>query len=68
MQGNNLDQFLNFVNILSFLLQLQNAEAIKIDQFHDEFNHKIEHDVKDKLNEIAKRLDRIEHKIDKLSF
>ena len=68
MQGNNLDQFLNFVNILSFLLQIQNAEAIKIDQFHDEFNHKIEHDVKDKLNEIARQLDRIERKIDKLSF
>lgn len=51
---------LDIITILSFALQLQNAESHKIDQLRDEVSSVLN-------NQVKTQLDRIEQKVDRLT-
>ena len=55
--------FMDAVNILSLILQMQNAESFKVDQVGQRLENKIDKDINSKLDEISQRLDQIEEKL-----
>ena len=62
-QNNNNNMFMDAVNILSLILQMQNAESFKVDQVGQRLENKIDKDINSKLDEILNRLDQIEEKL-----
>ena len=60
MYQNNNNMFMDAVNILSLILQMQNAESFKVDQVGQHLENKIDKDINSKLDEIIQRLDQIE--------
>ena len=63
MYQNNNNMFMDAVNILSLILQMQNAESFKVDQVGQRLENKIDKDINSKLDEIIQRLDQIEEKL-----
>lgn len=57
--------FMDFLNILSVILQLQNTESMRLDRAQASIENKIDNEIDKKLNSILQRLDRIEQKLDK---
>lgn len=57
--------FMDFLNILSIMLQLQNTESMRLDRAQASIEDKIDNEIDKKLNIILQRLDRIEQKLDK---
>lgn len=57
--------FMDFLNILSIVLQLQNTESMCLDRAQASIEDKIDNEIDKKLNIILQRLDRIEQKLDK---
>ena len=57
--------FMDFLNILSVILQLQNTESMRLDRVQASIEDKIDNEIDKKLNIILQRLDRIEQKLDK---
>ena len=62
-KNNNNNMFMDAVNILSLILQMQNAESFKVDQVGQRLENKIDKDINSKLDEISQRLDQIEEKL-----
>ena len=60
MYRNNNNMFMDAVNILSLILQMQNAESLKVDQVGQHLEDKIDKDINSKLDEILQRLNEIE--------
>lgn len=58
-QPNNM--FMDMVNIISLILQMQNAESFKVDQMRESIENKIDQDINKKLDIIIKRLDDLEN-------
>lgn len=58
-QSNNM--FMDMVNIISLILQMQNAESFKVDQMRESIENKIDQDINKKLDIIIKRLDDLEN-------
>lgn len=50
---------LDIITILSFALQLQNTESHKIDALRDEVSKKLDKDIKEQLNRIEEKLDKL---------
>ena len=59
----NNNAFMDMVNIISLILQMQNAESFKVDEMRESIENKIDHNINEKLNMIIKRLDDIENKL-----
>ena len=59
----NNNAFMDMVNIISLILQMQNAESFKVDEMRESIENKIDHNINEKLNIIIKRLDDIENKL-----
>lgn len=57
--------FMDFLNILSIMLQLQNTESMRLDRAQASIEDKIDNEIDKKLNIILQKLDRIEQKLDK---
>lgn len=57
--------FMDFLNVLSVILQLQNTESMRLDRAQASIEDKIDNEIDKKLNIILQRLDRIEQKLDK---
>lgn len=55
--------FIDAVNILSLILQIQNAESFKIDQMRESVEDKIDNQINKKLDMILKELEQIKRKI-----
>jgi len=53
----NNNQFMDFINIVSLALQLQNSEALKIDSLRDDVESKLDNDIIKRLDHIIKQLD-----------
>ena len=62
--GNNGFGFMDALNIFSIGLQMQNAEAIKIDELRQVMEDKLENKINKKLDLILKKLEAIERKLD----
>ena len=54
--------FIDAVNILSLILQIQNAESFKIDQMRESMEDKIDNQINKKLDTILKELEQIKRK------
>ena len=63
MYQNNNNMFIDAVNILSLILQMQNAESFKAEQVGQRLENKIDKDINSKLDEILQRLDQIEKRL-----
>lgn len=59
----NNNAFMDMVNIISLILQMQNAESFKVDEMRESIENKIDHNINEKLDIILKRLDDIEDKL-----
>lgn len=57
--GQNELNFLDMITVLSFALQLQNTESHKIDALRDEVSKKLDKEVKEQLNRIEQKLDKL---------
>ena len=57
--------FLDLLNLMSFLLQVQNSESHKIDQLRDEILKQFQNQNRVLLEDINKKLDLILSKLDK---
>lgn len=55
--------FIDAVNILSLILQIQNAESFKVDQMRESVEDKIDNQINKKLDMILKELEQIKRKI-----
>lgn len=55
--------FMDMVNIISLVLQMQNSEAFKIDEMRESVENKIDHDINRKLDLILQKLEKIENQI-----
>ena len=63
MGNNNGFGFMDALNIFSIGLQMQNAEAIKIDELRQVMEDKLENKINKKLDLILKKLEAIERKM-----
>ena len=61
---NNGFGFIDALNIFSIGLQMQNAEAIKIDELRQVMKDKLDNKINKKLDLILKKLEAIERKMD----
>lgn len=59
----NNNAFMDMVNIISLILQMQNAESFKVDEMRESIENKIDHNINEKLNIIIQRLNNIEDKL-----
>lgn len=59
----NNNAFMDMVNIISLILQMQNAESFKVDEMRESIENKIDHNINEKLNIIIQRLNDIEDKL-----
>ena len=59
----NNNAFMDMVNIISLILQMQNAESFKVDEMRESIENKIDNNINEKLDIIIKRLDDIENKL-----
>ena len=59
----NNNAFMDMVNIISLILQMQNAESFKVDEMRESIENKIDHNINEKLNLIIQRLNDIEDKL-----
>lgn len=57
-QEQNLE-ILDIITILSFALQLQNTESHKIDVLRDQMSKTLNKDIKEQLNRIERKLDKL---------
>ena len=64
MGNNNGFGFMDALNIFSIGLQMQNAEAIKIDELRQVMKDKLDNKINKKLDLILKKLEAIERKMD----
>ena len=55
--------FIDAINILSLILQIQNAESFKVDQMRESVENKIDNQINKKLDMILKELEQIKRKI-----
>ena len=63
MYSNN--RFIDAVNLISLILQIQNAESFKIDEMRESVENKIDNSINKKLDMILQRLDNIEKQLQK---
>ena len=55
--------FIDAVNVISLMLQLQNSEAFRLNQAQEHIENKIDRDLNSKLDLILTRLQKIEQQL-----
>lgn len=66
MWQNNIE-FLDIISIISFVLQLQNAESHEIERLRNEVSKRFDEQTKILLDTMNKKLDRIEAQLQELN-
>lgn len=66
MWQNNI-KFLDIISIISFVLQLQNAESHEIERLRNEVSKRFDEQTKILLDTMNKKLDRIEAQLQELN-